>query len=87
MDHKLTWEQPTYRYGSGQRAKLGKWIVGGYHWNATRAKGDKENLYSVTCNLPGIKDTSGTVNTEEEAKALIERTVAHWVKEAGLTTA
>jgi hypothetical protein len=65
---------------SGCHAYLGKWRVGWVGWS--RINRD-DPPYKATCRLPGIKDTLGRFDTEEEARAKLVKAVEHWLKEAG----
>jgi hypothetical protein len=77
----IRWVKNTRAYGSGEILMLGKWEVGGWHYSGClpKAEGPRNG---ATCNLPGIKGHLGRFHTTDEAKALVERLVRHWIKKA-----
>lgn len=78
----MAWEDSKGRYVRGENYRLGKWVVGGWHHDATLPRGASDT-YAVTCALPGIRAELGHRETAEAARALLEAAVQQWV--AGLT--
>ena len=76
----LTWVQDDRQYMCGSRLYLGKWEVGGAHYDGCVSKDDPEK-YISTCILPGIKKSLGRYTNEEDAKARTERAVNIWLEE------
>ena len=76
----MRWEKDTGQYTSGEILYLGKWKVGGFHFDSSRSKGDA-NKWHATCTLPGIKKSLGHFATEEEARARAERAIKYWLSE------
>jgi hypothetical protein len=68
-------------YSNGKKLFLGKWHVGGVHWNSCRSKDDPKK-YVASCSLPGIKTTLDYYENEEEAKARVEKVVHYWVEKS-----
>lgn len=73
----MAWEQSKGRYVSGENYRLGKWVVGGWHHDATLPRGSTA-IYAVTCAMPGIRTESGHRDTKEGARALLEAAVKQW---------
>ena len=71
----IEWKKPTHQFATGEIAYLGRWNVGGYHWNSVRRDGDD---WVVSCKLPGIKDTLGSFATKVDARARLEIAVTFW---------
>jgi hypothetical protein len=78
----MAWEVNSAKFVVGEKYRLGKWLVGGYHRDGTLPAGDV-NRYAVTCLLPGIRSDLGHHATVEEAKAYLETVVRNWL--AGAT--
>ena len=74
----MRWERDTGRYASGEILHLGKWKVGGFHFDSSRSK-DEPNKWCATCSLPGIKRCLGHFAKEEESRAKVEEAVKHWL--------
>ena len=83
---KARWETADGGYSNTKYLILGaKWRVGGVSYDGVTRGGEK---YYWFCRLPGIKERSEKrYKTAEEAQAYLEKIVAYWVKEAGLTEA
>jgi len=79
----MKWEKSTLQYTSGENLFLGKWRVGGIHYNSLKSKDDPLK-YKATCRLPGIKDDLGHFEDEDKAKSIVEFAVDHWIKGAEL---
>jgi len=79
---KIKWETNTRKYGSGEWARVGKWVVGAYYWDAGRSTRD-DKAYRATCYLPGIKDDLGNYETVEQAKARVQSAIKHWFQAIG----
>lgn len=77
------WKQNTGQYSSGEILFVGKWAIGGYHWDGMRSK-DNPNAYKATCKLPGIKTDLGNFPTADEAKQKAEVAASHWFKNCNL---
>lgn len=77
----IRWEKRTGQYASGEALYLGRWNVGGYHWDSCRTK-DDERTWRATCALPGMKDNLGSFVSEGEAKEVVEKAVKHWLSGA-----
>lgn len=75
---KIKWVVDDRQYMSGSRCYLGKWEVGASHYDGCRSKDDPKK-YLASCMLPGIKSNLDSYETEEEAKARVERAVNHWL--------
>jgi len=73
----MKWEKNTGEYASGEHLFLGRWKVGGCHFDALRGKQD-HNKWLATSRLPGIKRTLGHFSKEEEAKDAVEKATKHW---------
>lgn len=74
----MRWERNTGQYESGKTLYLGRWRVGGYHWNASRGQGDDTKWIS-TCALPGMNKRLGSFENEEKAAEKAELAVTHWL--------
>ena len=74
----MEWKNDTRPYSSGENLYLGKWLVGGYHFDSARSR-DDPNKYVATCRLPGIKDSLGYFKTGDEAKVKAEFAVTLWL--------
>jgi hypothetical protein len=75
------WVENTRAYGTGEILMLGKWEVGGWHYDGCLPQAEAKRSVS-TCLLPGIKSKLGAFATVDEAKAIVERIVHHWIKKA-----
>lgn len=80
---QIEWEVDKSRYASGERARLGKWEIGGVYYDSCTSQGDGKK-WRALCSLPQIKPILGNFVTVEEAKERVEKAVAHWVSEAGI---
>ena len=80
---EIEWLKQQTRYSDSHVCMLGKWIVGSVYYDGMVTKGDP-CVYKATCLLPGIKDILGHYQSREEAKAVVEKSVMHWAKNAGL---
>ena len=76
MDLTMAWESPKQEYATGERLRVGRWQIGGYHWNNQRGK----PRWAVTCSLPGYKDRLGDYDTEHECRERLEQAVQKWVQ-------
>lgn len=77
----MKWENDTRKYSAGKILILGKWNVGGAHYDNCVSRDD--NLkYCASCNLPGIKRILGHYATEEEAQKRTEEAVNHWISKS-----
>lgn len=81
----MEWKNDTRKYASGKLLCLGKWVVGGAHYDSCRSKDDPKK-YDATCELPGIKKLLGHFVSSEEAQAAVERAVKHWLSKLPPTT-
>lgn len=81
----MAWEPSKSEYTTGEKYRLGKWLIGGYHYGSAQPRGEKP-FYTVTCSLPGIKSEVGRCETQEAARALFEKAVKHWLDGAQLET-
>lgn len=77
---KLTWEAQREKYSSGERLKLGPFVVGGYHWHGSSQDSDKP--YRVTCRLPGMKEVLGDEAGIASSRRRLEKAVYHWITRA-----
>lgn len=77
----LRWERMQARYSSGEAAFLGKWLVGGWHWNSLAGASDPRK-YRATLDLPGMKDVIGSYERAEDARARVEFAVGRWIEGA-----
>lgn len=73
----MKWVRNETKFISGDRLFVGKWNVGGIHYNSLRAKNDPKK-WKATCRLPGIKQNLGDYESEEEAKTELIKVVDHW---------
>ena len=76
----MEWKTDTRQYSSGSILYLGKWAVGGSHYDSARNR-DDPNKYRATCRLPGIKGEIGHFATDAEAREKVEGAVTYWVGE------
>ena len=74
----MEWKTDTRQYSNGELLYLGKWLVGGYHYDSSRGR-DEPNKYLATCRLPGIKDSLGYFKTSDAAKIKAEFAVTMWL--------
>lgn len=74
----MEWKVDKTKYSCGELLYLGKWNVGGVHYDGCRTKGDPLK-YTATCRLPGIKTNLGGYTTDAEAKERVESAVTHWL--------
>ena len=74
----MRWERDTGQYASGKILYLGKWRVGGFHFDSCRSKEDPKK-WEATSRLPGIKPSLGRFAKEEEAMEAAEKAVKHWL--------
>ena len=77
----MRWERDTSKYACGEILFLGKWQVGGFHYDSSRSK-DDEKKWKATSRLPGIKENLGHFVKDEQAREAAEKAVKHWL--AGL---
>lgn len=77
----MAWEDSKGRYVSGENYRLGKWVVGGWHYDAMLPR-EATATFAVTCTLPGIRTELGHRETREAARRLLETAVEQWL--AGL---
>ena len=63
---------------TGEIAKIGKWVVGGWFWNPAMPVGAKQGKLRTTCRLPGIKPIIGDYETEGQARQRVETAVNVW---------
>ena len=76
----MEWKTDTRQYTSGSNLYLGKWAVGGSHYDSSRSREDpKKNR--ATCRLPGIKLELGCFETDAEARLTVEQAVNYWLSE------
>lgn len=75
------WRRKTHKYASGSTLIVGKVTVGDYFWDSTPPKGATAR-WRLTVTLPGISFKEGFTHceTEEQAKAQIERAVDRWLE-------
>jgi len=78
----MTWKKNTGEHAIGEHFYVGRWKTGGCHYDAFRSKQDHNKWQAMTV-LPGLKRSLGHFSSEEEAKAIVEKAVKHWL--AGLT--
>ena len=74
----MRWEKDTGQHTCGKILYLGKWKVGGYHWDSTRSQGD-EAKWRATCALPGMRQSLGHFSKEEKAMEVAELAVTRWL--------
>lgn len=84
MKVTLTYLESPGQYSTGHDAFLGKWRVGWVGWDSLSNRDDPRK-YKATCSLSGIKATLGNYETEEAARAQLEKAVEVWLKGTGLT--
>ena len=77
---KLTWEAKREKYSTGERLKLGPFVVGHYHWDDSPK--DREKPYKVCCSLPGFKEVLGNEPGIVAARDRLERAVYRWITRA-----
>lgn len=77
MSH-LTWVVDDRQYVSGEKLRLGPWVVGGVHFDSLVAK-DARDRYRATCLLPGISSGLGLHESREAAKERVEKAVNAWL--------
>jgi hypothetical protein len=78
----MKWENDYRQYSyCGSILFLGKWEVGGTHYDSCRHQGDPLE-HKATCRLPGIKSDLGNFVTEEEAKTKVEETIKYWINKS-----
>ena len=75
----MEWKCDTRQYTSGSILYLGKWAVGGAHYDGTSSRDDPKK-YRATCRLPGIKGGIGHFATEAEAREAAEGAVKYWLR-------
>lgn len=74
----MEWKTDNGQYVIGSTLHLGKWAVGGSHYDACIDRNDPKK-YRATCRLPGIKSELGHFVTDAEAREVVERAVKHWI--------
>ena len=77
----LRWKKNTGKYAVGEFLYLGRWKVGGSHYDALRSKAAHDKWQAIT-RLPGLKRCIGHFANEEEAKDAVEQAVKFWLKNA-----
>jgi hypothetical protein len=78
---ELTWESDKIQY-SKYNGKLGKYICFTIFWNSSSLVGD--NKWSLSCKLPGIKNSLGDFKEVESAKIKADAALKIWLTGAGL---
>ena len=73
----MEWKKATGPFASGHALHVGKWIVGGVHYDSGKPR-DSLLHYKATCRLPGVRADLGNFETEEQARAKVERSVMYW---------
>ena len=76
----VEWKRDTRQYASGSILYLGKWPVGGSHYDSGRSRNDLKK-YRATCLLPGIKSEIGHFATDAEARQAVDGAVKYWLGE------
>jgi hypothetical protein len=74
----IKWERKTGQYACSEVLYAGQWDVGKVNYDSATSIRDK-NKYVAYCKLPGIKETLGHFETEQEAKTRLESAVKHWM--------
>jgi hypothetical protein len=75
----MGWEKTSSKRVPSEQYRLGKWIVGRWELDTTASCGSGET-YAAYCDLPGIKASLGLKATADDAKALVEKAVQHWLE-------
>lgn len=79
---KVIWKREQGQYLTYENLYLGKWKIGSVYSDGCTSKSDP-NKIAVRCCLPGIKESLGKYETEEQGKAKLEQVAKYWLKEAG----
>ncbi|MCE9564606.1 MAG: hypothetical protein K8U57_21440 [Planctomycetes bacterium] len=80
----ITWKDSTGRYVSSESARLGKIRVGSVFFDGTTRGAAR---YRASVRLPQAPEPEGNFETEELAKAWVEKCVRGWIAAAGLQIA
>jgi hypothetical protein len=75
---KGEWVKVPGKYGSTNYYTIGKIRVGSVFWNSNRSRLDSGNQYTYSVVLPGLREPTGTKDTEEEAQKRVELLVEFW---------
>lgn len=80
----MSWKKSKGTYVNGEDYYLGRFKVGGWHYDGLRDK-DATDRHLVSCSLPGLRKTLGWHRSPEDARKFLEKAVKAWIEGAGLS--
>lgn len=73
----IVWKEPKHKYGNSMDAYVGKYKLGGWHWDSLRSRRDPKT-YLAKSYLPGQFPQLGNYETQEEAMEIVEYAIRNW---------